>query len=318
MGTNKRVWFSAGNLQWKPTTNMSNPGTGTWRIASNQWDFVGANGLGTISGSDNNRISDGTYAGWIDLFGWGTSGYDNPNDNNDIYHQPYNYVMESSAVNSSRNYYGYGPSGTSNTSFPSLVGDPYSNYDWGVYNTITYNGNAVSTSTVKWRTLTSEEWGWLLGINTTNASNRRLSDGSKGIHVCFSPADYVTLDNETIHGILVYDDDHLGSSLTDADNSTAKPVCCTLRQTQTGTGIPDGCVFLPVTSYRYYNSANGGSYQVNSGTGNLYKGIYWSTTVLSHKNAYFAELTNNGTGAAGIGNGLRCDGRAVRLVTPVQ
>ena len=318
VGTNKRVWFSAGNLQWKPTTKMSNPGTGTWRFAPNQWDFVGADGWGTISESDNNSITDGEYTGWIDLFGWGTSGYDNPNDNNDIYHQPYDYVIESRSENSSKNYYGYGPSGTSNTSFPSLVGDPYSNYDWGVYNTITYNGATVSTSTIKWRTLTSEEWGWLLGINSTNTSNRRLSDGRRGVHVCFSPADYVTLDNNTIHGILVYDDDHLGSSLTDADNSTAKPVCCILRQTQTGTGIPDGCVFLPVTSYRYYNSANNGSYQINTGTGNLYKGFYWSTTVLSHKNAYYAELTNNADGGAGIGNTLRCYGLAVRLVTPVQ
>lgn len=317
VGTNKRVWFSAGNLQWKPTANMSNPGTGTWRIAPNQWDFVGydpvTTNYGTIAGSDNNRITDGTYTGWIDLFGWGTSGYDNPNDDYDIYHQPYDYIKESNRVNAN-NYYGYGPTGTSSTSFLSLEGDPYSNYDWGVYNTITYNGDAVSTATVKWRTLTSEEWGWLLGINTTNASNRRLSDGRRGIHVCFSPADYVTLDNKTIHGILVYDDDHLGSSLTDADNSTAKPVCCTLRQTQTGTGIPDGCVFLPATSYREYNNVNG--YAVN--TSNILRGYYWSTTVLSSKNANYAELTNNGNGGATITNTERYRGLSVRLVTPVQ
>jgi hypothetical protein len=51
----KKVVFSVGNLQYKPSTK-------TWRFAEHQYDCVGL---------DNAKISD-TYDGWIDLFGWGT------------------------------------------------------------------------------------------------------------------------------------------------------------------------------------------------------------------------------------------------------
>lgn len=50
-----QVWFSQGNLQYQASTD-------TWRFADNQYDYVGA---------DNANVST-TYAGWIDLFGWGT------------------------------------------------------------------------------------------------------------------------------------------------------------------------------------------------------------------------------------------------------
>ena len=80
VGENQQVYFSKGNLQYRASTN-------TWRFANHQFDFVG----GTLNeGSEyaevfgnvyengikcsNNRISS-DYSGWIDLFGWGTSGY---------------------------------------------------------------------------------------------------------------------------------------------------------------------------------------------------------------------------------------------------
>ena len=71
------VYFSPGNLQWSAknggsyatTHNVAGGGTaaGTWRFAPNHWDIIGA---------DNSNISS-SYSGWIDLFGWGTSGYNN-------------------------------------------------------------------------------------------------------------------------------------------------------------------------------------------------------------------------------------------------
>jgi hypothetical protein len=60
VGSNARINFSPGNLQYCPSSD-------TWRFAENQWDFVGA---------DNEQISSSSYIGWIDLFGWGTG--DNP------------------------------------------------------------------------------------------------------------------------------------------------------------------------------------------------------------------------------------------------
>lgn len=55
----KKVYFSHGNLQYRPQT-------GTWQFAPSQWQHIG---------EGNANISP-TYSGWIDLFGWGTG--DNP------------------------------------------------------------------------------------------------------------------------------------------------------------------------------------------------------------------------------------------------
>lgn len=50
---NSYVCFSPGNLQYHIATD-------TWRFADYQYDYVAAD------------ITDTTYTGWIDLFGWGT------------------------------------------------------------------------------------------------------------------------------------------------------------------------------------------------------------------------------------------------------
>ena len=120
----KKVYFSQGNLQYKASTN-------TWRFAEPQYYFVG---------DDNANISE-TYEGWIDLFGWGTSGY------NDRY--PY---MTSTTVTD----YGDGTNDIAGT-----------NYDWGVYNSISNGGNQVGL----WRTLTINEWYYLI-YSRKNASSK--------------------------------------------------------------------------------------------------------------------------------------------------
>lgn len=66
----RQVFFSPGNLQYNAAagTHQCAEGTtqpGTWRFAEHQWDYIG---------SDNTNIS-ASYNGWIDLFGWGTSGW---------------------------------------------------------------------------------------------------------------------------------------------------------------------------------------------------------------------------------------------------
>jgi len=64
----KKVRFSKGNLQYQASTH-------TWRFAENQWNFVGFSTYGNVYENgikcDNSFISS-SYAGWIDLFGWGT------------------------------------------------------------------------------------------------------------------------------------------------------------------------------------------------------------------------------------------------------
>ena len=118
------VQFSPGNLQYQAST-------GTWRFAEHQWDFVGDNKVGNVyedgEKCDNSLIGE-TYSGWIDLFGWGTSGYDDK----------YPYMASGSTSDYCK---GADIAGT--------------NYDWGVYNQI------GSYPAGTWRTLTEEEWTYI-------------------------------------------------------------------------------------------------------------------------------------------------------------
>lgn len=111
----KKIYFSQGNLQYQVSTD-------TWQFARRQFDMIGI---------DNEKIST-NYDGWIDLFGWGTSGYDGK----------YPYMSTTTDI-----YYIYGENDIAST-----------NYDWGVYNAISNGSDKVG----EWRTLTYEEWDYIL------------------------------------------------------------------------------------------------------------------------------------------------------------
>ena len=123
----KRVRFSKGNLQYQPYT-------GIWRFAENQTDAVL---------EDNSDISP-DYDGWIDLFGWGTSGW---NSGAKAY-MPYETNDDWTA---------YIPG---NDTVANLSGE-YANADWGVYNKISNGGNEPGI----WRTLSYDEWDYLFNRN---------------------------------------------------------------------------------------------------------------------------------------------------------
>ncbi len=108
----KKVQFAMGNLQYQANTKK-------WRFAENQYDVIGY---------DNENIS-ATYSGWIDLFGYGTSGYKT---------MPYETSKEDS-------------------DYPEadIVG---TNNDWGKYNAISNGGNKAGL----WSTLTGDEMKYLL------------------------------------------------------------------------------------------------------------------------------------------------------------
>jgi len=124
VSANRTIRFSKGNMQYHAAQNK-------WRFAENQYDYVG---------EKNSNISS-YYNGWIDLFGWGTSGWNNGGQ----YYQPWDYSAES--VDSKL----FGPYGEFN-----LTGD-YAYCDWAYYNQIT-NGGVL---TDRWRTLLNEEWAYL-------------------------------------------------------------------------------------------------------------------------------------------------------------
>lgn len=166
-----QVYFSQGNLQYQASTN-------TWRFAENQWDYVGTqhpnpnygSAGGTVSGSDNYYISS-TYDGWIDLFGWGTSGWDNGN----VYYQPYDYERLTE-WNAGDFGYGYGP--TDGTNYMYDLTGAYANADWGVYNAISNGGNVPNM----WRTLTSNEWNWIFNYRSTPSGIRYAKAVVNGVN----------------------------------------------------------------------------------------------------------------------------------------
>ena len=123
-----KVVFAPGNLQYQASTN-------TWRFAENQWDYVG---------SGNSSISS-TNTGWIDLFGWGTSGHQFASGYGSAY-QP--WATNQTDTN-------YGPTDLQYN----LTGD-YAQGDWG-----TNMGSG-------WRTLKSIEWKYVFEDRTTTSGIR--------------------------------------------------------------------------------------------------------------------------------------------------
>ena len=129
-----KVVFAPGNLQYNAVTTV---GSSThWRFASNQYTRIGNN---------NSNISS-SYDGWIDLFGWGTSGNNNKH--------PY-------MTSQTNTDYGNGARNISGT-----------NYDWGVKNAI-YNPKTQNTDPANtWRIPTSAEWKYVFDTRTTNSGKR--------------------------------------------------------------------------------------------------------------------------------------------------
>ena len=137
----QQVFFSQGNLQYQASTN-------TWRFAEHQWDFVGDDTRGSVYENGikcNNALISSTYSGWIDMFGWGTSGY---NHGANCY-QPWSISEEYD------DYYAYGSS-------TSHLYEQSGQADWG-YNAISNGGNQENL----WRSLSNDEWDYLLNIRTT-------------------------------------------------------------------------------------------------------------------------------------------------------
>lgn len=129
IGAGRKVHFSRGNLQYQASTN-------TWRFASEQYYCVG---------NENNNAS-ATYAGWIDLFGFGCSGW---NCGFQCF-QPY------STSDNSQHYIN-----------KELTGD-YRDADWAWHNMVTNGGERRNL----WRTMSIDEWEYLM-VHRQNAFSKK-------------------------------------------------------------------------------------------------------------------------------------------------
>ena len=243
------VYFSQGNLQYQASTN-------TWQFAENQYDYIG---------SDNSNISQ-TYSGWIDLFGWGTSGY---NHGANCY-QPWS----TSKYNS--DYYAYGSSSYN-------LFDQTGKADWG-YNAISNGGNTEG----QWRTLTTDEWDYVLFYRSTLSGIRYAMatvDGVNGVILLPDDWDASTYNLNDVNGL-----NYESNTITAAD--------------WTNTLEANGAVFLPAAGYRYGTPP----YIAGGIVGN-----YWSSETFGSGYARFLLVESGGIGAVGCYTNCYC-GFSVHLV----
>lgn len=226
----KKVYFSQGNLQYQASTH-------TWRHAENQWDYIGA---------DNANISQ-TNSDWIDLFGWGTSGY----NHGAVCYQPW------STSENDMNYYPYGSNSAN-------LFDQTGQADWG-YNAISNGGSIINS----WRTLTKEEWSYVFFSRNT----------ASGIH--FAKA-FVN----GVNGVVLLPDSWSASTYAlNFTNSIGADYCNTISaQDWTNTLQPAGAVFLPASGSRYgtyvYNEGSVGIYWSSSriSSSNAYRLLFNGTS----------------------------------------
>ena len=228
----QQVLFSSGNLQYNSRSN-------TWKFADNQYDYCGV----------SNQYIGSNYSGWIDLFGYGTSGYNGC----------------SPWLNSVENIdYANGVTNIAGTM-----------YDWGM--------NNINGAEGEWRTLTNEEWLYLINLRN-NASRLRAKavvNGVKGFLLL--PDNWVKPENITFveNAINWSSNIYNLSQWDDLENSYA--------------------IFLPAAGNRNGSIVN----DLNSAGG------YWtSSSGLMTTALYFifTESTYNTTAS------VRYFGRSVRLV----
>ncbi len=202
-----QVYFSQGNLQYQASTN-------TWQFAENQYDYVG---------SANSNISQ-TNSGWIDLFGWGTSGYDHGANA----YQPW------SISQNDNNYYAYG-NGEYN------LYDQNGQADWG-YNQISNGGNTENSG---WRTLTKDEWKYVFDTRSTTSDIR-----------------YAKAKVNNVNGVILLPDRWTATNYALSNtNSIGANYTSNTISADDWTNVLEawGAVFLPAAGYRWGSVEDVGS-----------------------------------------------------------
>lgn len=253
-----QVYFSKGNLQYKPSIN-------TWRFAENQFDFIG--------GDNANHNSAEKCCNWLDLFAWGTSG----RDHGAICYQPWcsRNVLEGET-------WLYNAYGVDTLNLYDRDGQA----DWG-YNAISNGGNEENV----WRTLTIEEWDYILEKRPTATGIRFAKvavDGVRGLLLL--PDDW----DSTYCQLRYFNDDDVDY----IHNNLTEPFWTEKAEAQ-------GAVFLPAAGIRDFGYVGlVGKY-----------GLYWSSSCLNPKEALGIYFSNSFFYHSITTD--KCSGRSVRLVRDV-
>lgn len=248
----QQVYFSQGNLQYQHQDS-----TGIWRFAENQYDYIG---------SANSNISQ-FYSGWIDLFGWGTSGYDHGANCYQPWSKSDNYV----------DYYAYG-------SWNKNLSDENGIADWGC-NAISNGGDQEN----QWRTLSQSEWDYVLfGRNTTSGIRFAKATIREQIIDTIFLMDTIIVDTvfNDVHGIVLLPDNWSESAYVLNDvNVSGAPYETNIIMVNTWQYLEAvGVVFLPAAGAR------------NGFASILYSnsiGYYWSTTYDDSRYAYYLSFSDH-------------------------
>ena len=301
-----KVYFSRGNLQWSATNGgttatthaVADGGTaeGTWRFG-NPWDYVGGwygqtmitpgeLWEGTIEGSDN-CLASATYTGWMDLFSWGTSGWSGGVE------ACTPYIMSSDA--------GYAESYILGGDASNGFEGQYANADWGVYNAINNGGNQPGL----WRTLTGEEWEYVI-------------NGREGSRYCSA------IVNGVMGAILIPDGWDNTAYTLDRINDWRPTTTSNIidQSTWENTCEPAGLVFLPNTGRRriyVYWADDHYNYYVTLDLKEGH-GMYWASSTRAGNygpTPYHMGFSNNGSPYVSSSQS-RAEGYAVRLVQDVR
>ena len=271
---NKQVYFSPGNLQYYDVDYE-------WRFASKQYEVLGYQNINRLY-DENDYVIRG-----IDLFGWGTSGWGTD------WELGFEPTMTST---DSRDYY------VCDDWRNGLVGK-YSCYDWGVENEIVGYGKG-------WRTLSSDEWNYLISVRPSASSLFALATvvGQKGLIVLpdnwkqpsgisFNPS----ADNGMTYQTGFYmDESYLINHFEDN----------VYNEAQWKIMEREGAVFLPAAGRRY-----GAENMINYGTPSNDWGIYWSTTAgAEEREGNVCGLAFHQTQVVPMQETTRVYGCSVRLV----
>lgn len=224
-----RIAFAPGNLQYQAST-------GTWRFAENQYDYIG-NDVGNTTNSGR-----ATQSHWIDLFGWGTSGWNNK--------QP--YMMQDYY-----NVYGNGANDISNT-----------NYDWGLFNAIFNPSSGLTDPAGTWRTFTFEEMGYIMLTRTAatvcGTNNARYAKSIIETH-----------NGDLVKGVILFPDNYqhpTDINITSINTATSTFANNHFSLAQWQKMENAGAVFLPCAGLRSRNNVSQTSTQQRP------RGNYWSGT----------------------------------------
>lgn len=247
----KQIMFSKGNLQYQASSN-------TWRFAENQYDFIGS----------NNQYISSYYNGWIDLFGWGTSGY----NHGAVCYQPW------STSTTYSDYYAYGESDYN-------LYDQTGIADWG-YNPISNGGNIEN----QWRTLSKDEWDYILFIRDTPSGIRYAKATVNNIEgLILLPDNWNSSYYELVQTNVYFSDNVI--NLISWINIFEE----------------NGAVFLPAAEYREGTTYKSGK-----------NGCYWSTTNSGNNNARVVSFSIGNNSPSSNSSNYRYKGYSVRLIRDIK